>query len=315
MRFYHHEQQERITFENLKVVKNRYQGIFIYASRLATISQSFLAGNGYGIEMRWCDEMEITDTVIGGISDDLKSLIDEAYYNHPCLSNNFQIPMGYRMQTTIHRFGQKYADGTESTNRGANLSNVTFIDFDHNDVCKDSVPIEFNTADKRDGHWNYVSSFDKVQFESDNIMNTQKAIEGGVPDIVIIDIDGSSDPAKEATGASSFVTDKPQLTAFASRCTSYPRGMAYCEGSCLRTVTLYFDQTDTKDYSVKFTRQDGKVAFGVGFYRYDNDAHLSQYENNERSISIPLPSGKYKVEFFDGEELVWPKLVFEKWGK
>jgi hypothetical protein len=183
------------------------------------------------------------------------------------------------------------------------------------DVCKDSVPIEFNTADKRDGHWNYVSSFDKVQFESDNIMNTQKAIEGGVPDIVIIDIDGSSDPAKEATGASSFVTDKPQLTAFASRCTSYPRGMAYCEGSCLRTVTLYFDQTDTKDYSVKFTRQDGKVAFGVGFYRYDNDAHLSQYENNERSISIPLPSGKYKVEFFDGEELVWPKLVFEKWGK
>lgn len=315
MRLYHHEQQERIIFEDLKIAKSRHQGLFLYSGRRATISQSVIVGNGYGIEMRWCDEMEISNTEIGGISDDLKSLVDPAYYNHPCASNNFQTPIGYRMHTAIHRFGHKYADGTESTNRGASLSNVNFLDFDHNDACEDSVPIEFNTADKYDGHWNYVSSFEDVQFESNNIMNAQKAIEGGVPDIVIIDVDGSSDPAKIATGASAFVTDKPQLTAFASGCTSYPHTIAYCEGSCLRTVSLYFDQTDTKDYFVKFTNQDGKEAFGLDMYRYDDDAHLFQYEDNARSVLIPLPSGKYKVEFLYGNELVWPKHVYEKWGK
>jgi len=315
MRFHYHEQQERITFDGLKIINNRYQGFYMERSRRATLSQSYFAGNGYGIEMIWCDEMEIIDTEIRGISNDLKALVDPPYYNKPCVSNSFRSPMGYRMQTNIYHFDKTFPDGTKSTNRGVRLVNVQFFDFDHDDACKDSVPIGFNTNDKRNGHWDYVSSFDNVQFESDNIMDTQEADTGGVSDVVIIDVDGSSDPANRASSASAFVSDKLHLKAFATKCTSYPHDLAYCEGSCLRTVSFSIDQTGTKFFYAKITRQDGANAIGVDFYRYDNDAHQMQYEDNSRLFSFPLPSGKYKVEFFDGEDLVWPKHVYEKWGK
>jgi len=265
--------------------------------------------------MRWCDEMEIIDTEIRGISNDLKALVDPPYYNKPCVSNNFRSPMGYRMQTNIHNFDYKFPDGTISTNKGVRLVNVQFFDFDHDDACENSVPIGFNTDDKRDGHWDYVSSFTNVQFESDNIMDTEEADTGGVSDVVIIDVDGSSDPANRASSASALVSDKLHLKAFATRCTSYPHDLAYCEGSCLRTVSFVVDQTGTKFFYAKITREDGTNAIGVDFYRYDNDAHQMQYEDNSRLFSFPLPSGKYKLEFFDGEDLVWPKHVYEKWGK
>ena len=212
------------------------------------------------------------------------------------------------MQTNIYSFDHKFPDGSKSTNRGVHLVNVKFFDFDHDDACEDSVPIGFNTNDKRNGHWDYVSSFDNVQFESDNIMDTQEADTGGVYDVVIIDVNGSSDSA--------FVSDKLYLKAFATNCTSYPRDLAYCEGSCLRTVSFAIDQTGTKFFYAKITRQDdGANAIGVEFYRYDDDAHQMQYEDNSRLFSFPLPSGKYTLEFFDGEDLVWPKHVYEKWGK
>ena len=318
MRFHYHEQQDRITFDQLKAINNREQGFYIYRSRRATLSHSFFAGNGFGVEMRWCDEMKISDTVVRGVSKELKALVDPPYYNNPCESRNFLTPMGYRMHTTIYDFDKKFSDGTVSTNRGVSLSNVQFFDFDHDDSCVDSIPIVFNTKDKRDGHWNYISSFNDVQFESENMIDALQANDGGVPDVVIIDVDGSSDPANRASGASAFVSDKPHLKAFATKCTSYPHNLAYCEGSCLRTVSLSIDQTGTQFYHALITRlDDGADAYGVDFYDYDDDddAHQLQYEGNERVFSIPLPMGKYKIEFFDGEDLVWPKHVFEKWGK
>ena len=289
----------------------------MHASRRATIFNSFLAGNGYGIEMNWCDEVAIVDTEIRGISTTMKSMISPPYYNKPCVTtNNFVVPMGYRMHTAIYWFDRVFSDGSSASNRGARLDNVKFFDFDHDDECSNSVPIGFNTRDKRDGHWNYVSSFNNVQFESANMIDAKSASDGGVNDIVIVDLGGNSDPSDQSITTSAFVSDRPHLTSFASKCTSYPKNLAYCENSCLRTVTLSIDQTGTRFFDLKVYREsDGMMVFGTDFYNYDDNPQQYTFEENERKFSIPLPKGSYRFEFFNEDEIAWPKHVYELWGK
>jgi len=51
-----------------------------------------------------------------------------------------------------------------SSGKGVTVQNTTFSDFDNSDNCLGSIPIEFDKDDKRDGHFNYVSSFNNVYY-------------------------------------------------------------------------------------------------------------------------------------------------------
>jgi hypothetical protein len=146
-------------------------------------------------------------------------------------------------------------------------------------------------------------------------MNAVAAWDEGVKDIVITDVDGSSDPSRKANTASSFVSNAQYLKGFAGgSCQEYSDGIAYCAGTCLRTVTLRVDQTETSALSLRVTRiSDGTQVTGSGIYHYDADPILSGYESNERQFSVSLPHGQYTMEFVDGDQTVWPRHAYETW--
>ena len=222
------------------------------------------------------------------------------------------------MQTQIYRFDRKLSDDTYLQNIGAKLTDVKFSKFDHDDECFESVAIGFNVDSTSDGHWNYVSSFNGVQFtELSNMIDAKSANEGGVSDIVITDVGGLSDPLGQATVTSSFVSNRPHLIDLArGDCKDYNAGFAYCVNTCYRTVTLYIEQTDSAEFDLKVTRvEDGVQTYGDAFYRFDDDIHRKSFEGNNRKYSVALPWGTYRLEFYNGLDPIWPKHVYEVYGK
>jgi hypothetical protein len=324
---YYGEQEEWNIFESLVAIKNRYRGLYMDQSFRGLITSSLFAENAlYNVDIQWSDEIQIVDTNIRGVSAETKKLVQSPYFNKPCVSSGFGSSDGYRMQTAVHRWdrivdrwvnnGQEWASQRYyGTNTGVALQNVHFSHFDHSDECISSVPITFNTDSMRDGHWDYASSFKNVTFDGSNIMNAGLAWDKGVKDIVITDIDGRSDPAGKASAASSFVSNTDYLKGFAGgSCKEYFDGIAYCSDTCLRTVTLRVDQSETSAINLRVTRRsDGSQVTGLGIYLYDADPILSAYESNERQFSVSLPHGEYTVEFVDGDQTVWPRHVYEIW--
>ncbi len=280
----------------------------MYNGARVSVENSLFAESAFNIEMRWCDDVNINNVDIRGISPFTKHIVDSPYYNKPCISSGFHSPIGYRMHTTIHRWGD--------LNKGAKLSNVEFTFFDHDDQCSTSIPIGFNTNDKRDGHWDYLSSFTNVRVNGERLIDANSANEKGVPDIVIADPDGSSDPSRQASGASVFVSSKPYLTDFArGNCEQYHDGIAYCRNACYRTVQLIVGQTSSANYDLRVTRNDGIVTYAPGFYQYDDSKYYNRslYEGYPRKYAVSLPHGTYQLEFFENGESVWPQYVYEVW--
>ncbi len=285
-----------------------------------TIQNSLIADNFYGLDLRWADEAKITDTVIRGISQTTKDLTHPPYYRDPCEFTGSYVPFGYRMQTAILRWDGFYPDNvTPRLNKGADLTDVEFSDFDHTDKCSESVPIVFNTHDMRAGHWDYSSSFTNVRFDGTKIMDAKSASGNGVSDIIITDSDGSSNPSGLSSGsvfssAGTFMSNKRYLTAFAGGdCAIHSEGIVYCQNTCYRTVQLQVDQTDTSDYDLKVTNDDGVQVYIPGTMWYEDNINRTTYENNYRIFSASLPSGSYELAFYQNGEAVWPKYAYEIW--
>lgn len=332
MRFNNHEQDEAISIDNVISFYNRYHGFYMYNARFATLRNSNLIGNGYGVEMRWSDDVSVSDTDIRGLSQEMEELSRRPYFSSPCKSRWWPYPMGYRIQSQIYR-SDFSNDG--KNNRGMSMSNVNFYDFDHSDEwqyfnleeknrCSHSTSIGINTSDKRDNHFNYVSSFKDVSFDGPNTIDLQtaNANEDGVYDVVVVDPDGGSDPSKQSNSGSVFVSDKEHLTAFASDCTSYSAlGMAYCPNTCYRGVTVYANQIETSEFDLKVTRvpdskfAEERVTYAASYYPYDGPEEIKRYrtEENQRKFHIALPQGSYKFEFVDVDEVVWPGSAYEIW--
>eukprot|EP00554_Chaetoceros_debilis_P007442 CAMPEP_0194077066 /NCGR_PEP_ID=MMETSP0149-20130528/3732_1 /TAXON_ID=122233 /ORGANISM="Chaetoceros debilis, Strain MM31A-1" /LENGTH=4275 /DNA_ID=CAMNT_0038757959 /DNA_START=113 /DNA_END=12940 /DNA_ORIENTATION=+ len=319
MVFENYELSDTVVFSNLKSIKNRYDGLLLYNIGRAIIRESLFAENPkYNVELRYSDDIEMIDTDIKGISAATKYLHHPSYFSKPCISNGYtpDSPTGLIMQTKLYRWNGSYSDGTPRLNRGAKLTNVNFSLFDQTDECSDSVPIKFNTYNGiDDGHWNYLSSFTNVRFDGNKMFNGQDANEAGVPDIVISDIDGTSDPSQQSTGPGSFVSNKRYLTSFArGDCNLYDNDISYCRDACYRTVQLRVDQTESGDYDLRVTREeDGIQVFLKDAFMYEGQTNRTNYHNYYRKFSASLPYGDYKLEFFHNGSPIWPRYAYEVW--
>ena len=307
--FYYHESGEEALLTKIKSIKNRYKGFYLYASYNVTFRDSLFADNsGVNIDARWADNVNIQDTTIRGYTSETKALVAAPYLNKPCISSHFDPPVGIKVPTQIHRWDR-------TNNIGMTLTNVLFTEFDHSDECETSVPVSFNSNDNSYNHFNYPTMLQNVTFDGTKIMDATSSVLDGLKDIVIHDIDGSSDPLGQASKGM-FVSNVNSLTDFSvGNCTKYPQGISYCAQSCYRTVTFMVDQLVSDDSSLRITREtDGKDAIVPFIYKYDDNTHLKHYSDNFRFFSVSLPTGSYRLEFLDkSQQPLWPGFVLPRW--
>ncbi len=301
-RFTHHELEVR--FSGLKALKNRYRGLFVYASYNVVIQDSVFSDNSqFSVELQWTDNVEIKDTTFRGYTAGTRTIVKPPYFNKPC-TNSFPPPVGLRIPTSIHKWDR-------ADNLGANLTNIVFTDFDYLDGCAEAIPISFNTKDNKYHHFDYLTTLANVTVDGGKVMIVGEA---AVKDVVIHDIDGSFNPFNTSQPGM-FVSDVPWLKAFSNQsCVNYPEDISYCAASCYRTVSFLVDQSTSTDFALKITRETDEADVLVPFtYKYDNDVHLSHYYENHRLFSISLPEGNYQAEFVSDLQQIWPRFVLPHW--
>jgi len=306
-------------FLNLKAIKNREKGFLLNNGRHVSLSGLF-AENGVGIDMPWTDDVRIMDSRIVGYSDLTKSLVAYPYYQKRCSGYNSP-PIGFRMQTQIYELDTFEAKGPEHNNKGSMLKNVVFSDFDHDDaLCgPKSMPISFNRINRRNNHMDATSSFENVVVEGNKFTDSTQAFEDGLTDIVITDVGGTSDPLNLSQRDSAFVSKTSTMTKFVdnAKCSAAYDELYYCTDTCLRTVSFMVDQTETEDWTMYVTNQDGVQNYVGHYYPFDGEdkAYNKLKLTNSRGFAVALPLGSYEVSFRDSAsgEPRWPRFVKEFW--
>lgn len=299
------------TILSIIAIKNRRRGLFFEYSFNITISDSLFSDNAdHSIEVNWVDSLQIKNTIIRGHLAETKALSKPPYFNDPCVvSSYFNPPVGLQIPVEIWGWDKPH----NINNVGAILTNVEFTDFDHSDNCAPSVPISFSDG-TRMNHFNYFTTFKNVTINGNKIMDAPRSDQEGVKDVVIHDIDGSSDPSGQSSQGM-FVSNVNWLKAFAGdSCTQYPNGISYCANQCYRTISFMVDQTVSVDFDLVVTRQvDGVRAIVPYSYKYDENEHLKHVYEYYRFFSISLPDSSYKIEFVKDLQPVWPTFVLPRW--
>jgi len=191
--------------------------------------------------------------------------------------------------------------------------------------CKSTEPIHFS-SDKKDGHFDYVSSAKNVNIVDvrgpSMIMNgCLAANDPGVKDIVITDMDGSFDPARVAT-VGALVSNYPHVTdILGNTCVDIGNCMAYCPGVCLRSIFFKVEQFGTENWKLKVRNTfSGDEMLIPSTLQVQNTAARSEHYFSDplagRRFSVSLPAGSYLAEFLDENgDLAWPTYVEEVWQK
>ena len=161
-----------------------------------------------------------------------------------------------------------------------------------------------------------MSAFKNVKFDGSTFIDAGSAALEGIRDIIIEDINGSSDPSGQALQSSSFVSSNVFMTKFApSACTRYAGSISYCPNYCTRTLAFVVDQILTFGWNLKITRTHDSVHnFVPATYMYDDDIDSLKHEANGRKFYVALPSDSYQVQFIDSSnQLAWPTYVEQRW--
>lgn len=308
--FSNHETGEEVILSEIKAIKNRHRGIYIGGSYNVTLSDSVISDNTrYGIELRWTDNLLIKNTLIRGHTEATRLLVKAPYFSQPCDSSNWFVPaIGLLLPTQIWSWNK-------NDNIGATLFNVHFTDFDHSDECEPSIPISFSD-EKRNNHFDYVTMFQNVTIDGKKLMDAPSSDQEGTRDVIIHDVDGSSDPSGQASQPGMFISSVKWLKDFASgSCTAYNNGISYCPNNCFRSFTFLVDQSVSENIDLVVTKQDTGTQVIVPYvsYQYEEDSHLKHFYDNYRFFSVALPSGLYKMTFMKDLKPVWPTYVLQRW--
>ena len=131
--------------------KNTERGFYLQWSHQAIIINGLFVDNQVGIFARFSDNLTITNTAVKGQTNVTRALTRPPFLRKLCPSTKPVI--GLQMNTYINDSGDT---------KGLTMRNVSFTDFDSSADCIGSVAISFNPYDKRDGHFDYITSFKNV---------------------------------------------------------------------------------------------------------------------------------------------------------
>jgi hypothetical protein len=248
------------------------------------VTGGIFADNRCGFDAKYSDNLTLTNIEIRGFSNSARNLTRPLNFWKMCPSTAAVV--GYRLNTFIY-------DASET--KGATVKNLVFADFDTSPDCPNSVAIEINSLDVRDAHFDYLSSLQNISIQDsrDFRINACPAQNVGINDIVLIDLDGSVFNRAIGSGPYSIISNVNSLTSFATNgCTLHPDTcIADCSSTCLRTMEFMVEQTGTRHWVLRVTKDNGD---GV-FYIYVSDRHgllRNNYIVSTEAYAIVKPKSK-----------------------
>ena len=138
---------------------------------------------------------------------------------------------------------------------------LCFADKNTNTCQKGSWPIAFSDI-RTTSHFDYTSSIENISISDSRglfIDGCGAASKYGVDDIVITDLDGSFISSLGSTTSDNetfgvLVSNNARM--MFGECFDYPSNcMAYCPGTCLRTVTFAVEQYGTENIKLEVTSE------------------------------------------------------------
>ena len=209
-----------------------------------------LSDNQWGLVIRVADDIELSDFDIVGSS--------EIFKDHTATRSLKLCHWHGWDHDGLIMPAQIWRTGHLDPMRGIRLKNVNISGYDKEKtwypLCRNTRPILMDNH-KYDGHYDYISSFENVNVVDSRDMVIEAchaASSYGFNDIVINDIDGSLDPAGEASNGA-LVSDNLFVHGVLGEgaCTSIGSCMAYCPNVCLRTFSYLVEQFGTENWKLR----------------------------------------------------------------
>lgn len=295
-------------FHNTNSYKNGRDGIFFHNSLDLAVVGGVLADNEVHADFDLADNIEMHDTTMIGLSKSYRAVIKT--------QEDVFVHRGNLVGIELHTFL------LDQENIGSKVSNVKFEDF--SDTFNNKVSAVRVDPDAKEGRFDYWSTFSDMNIEPGltNVYDFAGALQNGLTDVFVIDLDGKSNPESSGALAATALVDSKEMTAFLNveRCSKNDLGKSlYCPGVCLRTISLSTEQSaDTEGMLLRITSTTTGTSFdfeGKFYYAKLQNGNMDIVKNlsmlRRRSFTAALPKGRFTAQFVHEKTgaLTWPGSV------
>ena len=297
-------------FQNTKVYRNRGIGWYCHWGENFLVKNSLFADNRIGVDVNYCDKVEITKSNFIGYTQAYEDLSSTYGLRRHCWDDNFAM---YGVRT--------HPNNKNTRQDGSKLTYLDFSRYQNKVGCKPNKAIIMN--DDRDidhqfmgRHVYNVTVDSKYVFKNltydepikfpihQNLFDFCELNSTGINDMYIAD-SGHFNP--EQNGYGFIINDHPNMTMWSEKCVELKDTCAkYCTGpgSCMTKITIGVDIQETENITLRVFRGNKKVRGVDGIAIHD----YAQYESR-RQYWFYLPAGNYTGEFHIGDKVVWPTFA------
>lgn len=303
--------EEKAEFLNTRSYRNLGDGVFFHNSRNLALIGGVYADNRIQVDFDRADNVSLHGGQIVGVSPEYRSLQESQNVRGLC-PNSQRSLIGVELHSFVRH----------TVYLGATIVGTRFSGFE-NTGCGHEVVFDFDD-DIFSGSFDYFTSVSGISVEEGNVPVSMCTASrtSGVNNIYVMDLDSSLRPqSSQYGGVSAIVSLHPSMTTFIeqSKCVSRPEQCyAYCENTCLRTVTYAVNLAETADLKLRVCRgQDECISVDGAFYEKTQRNELETIIENtgfddRRFFSVTLPQGSYRATFLNSDNREsWPDFVEE----
>lgn len=316
------------TFRNYRGYKSTNNAYF--KARDVAMEGFYLAdARDRNVDLEFCDNCSIKDVTIVGWSQDYRKKVADQNVWHTCKNEPHRLDRLMGLEV-LHMPWWRDWWYRDSTPPGVTMENVRFEGF-QDTGCDRTNPL-YVQRHRLTPHFDNFIQIKNMTADSNAsapCLCTFEDLE--VQDVAIADLDSSMHPDGQNAfdGVSSIVSDYPYMKAFAGGdCKSNAdKCFAYCENTCLRTVTFDVSPYETEDVMMVVTDIDSnKTASFPGNFELSKttvngmlvpDVYHNTFHYDVRKFSLVLPAGKYSAKFVDkdGNDF-WPTFAYiSRWER
>jgi hypothetical protein len=282
--------------KNIKVYRNPSWGAFLHVTKNLYFQGGLFADNGQrAVMINRGDDLVFDGTVFIGKTPQVHS---QCSYEKTGISLS---PVRLQ-ETALWNYNGKQT--------GLTMINTEFKDWSPEATeCPGSIPLKFNieqTFYKTMSAAHYFEGV-KVDDNSSPILEACLSENGNVIDDVSVEI--VNDPHNAFAGSPGFMVSPKVSTMVTSGCVSYNDCLDFCDGACLRTVSVNAGDAAFSEDIVMIVR-DNANGNEITIIR---DVRIEPISNKFSDVyTVVLPKGKFTIKFeriSDGSP-AWPGYAF-----